>query len=305
MRLCLVYETSFNCGSVRIQSPLPSITDLVMTFISALASRREVSLFASSRRTLVRKQPMEYHCSIELGLSGSLSLSALTRNSKTLSKEKAFVSCLSTDGAEASNSPTVKLTFRSRIRLVISVAPNGSLSRLTTFWFFFFSNSFSSTDRFSSMVPSLFFFPYDSSFVTSSIFLSVIACSCFESKTSSVTGFQFLKRAFLGTAYFSSFSICRLRICRTGSKDFDQADVITSARAAATIACRLVPTGCVTVIQLSSSSSDKKRSAGSSPILMVWMSAGSKAGYRNFSASVTLSRPHFSFLINTARTPGR
>lgn len=165
-----VCETIFDHIPCRIQSLLSSITDLVMTFISAPVFRRAVSLFASLKRTLVQKQLIKYHCSTEPNSPLLLSLSALTQNSTTSSKDKAFMRFFSTDSAEAISPPTVKLTFRSKIFLEISVTLNNSLSRLTSLWFSFFFNGFLSTDRFSYIILFLFFLFFDSSYVTFSIF---------------------------------------------------------------------------------------------------------------------------------------
>ncbi len=132
---------------------------------------------------------MKYYCSIKLNPSKTFSLSELGQNSGNSSKDKILVSYFSIDDEEASSFSTSQLTFMSMICLVISMAINNSLSRVSIFSFLIFSNSFSSTDRFLSMVFSLFFFASDYSLVTSSIFSSVITCCCFEYKTSFVTSF--------------------------------------------------------------------------------------------------------------------
>lgn len=68
-----------------------------------------------------------------------LDFKVLIQNYTALSLIIVFVNYFSTAGAEASNSPTVKFTPRSKIRLIIIVALTNSFNILITHEYFFLS----------------------------------------------------------------------------------------------------------------------------------------------------------------------
>ncbi len=117
----------------------------------------------------------------------------LTWNSTVSSSEMAFVSCFSTAGADANNSPTVRITVRSKICFVMAIAPTDSFKTLISQEFFFLSTLFS------LVAVSV------SSIAVSGEAEEVAIGK--EGKRFSLTGSHSPIRTFLGAEYSFSFSI--------------------------------------------------------------------------------------------------
>lgn len=119
-----------------ITNQASSITSFVITLISALVSNNIRTFEPSSSCNFVLGEPIEYHVWFIIAFWSSSTSKLLTRNLMALSSEIALVSYFSTVVTKARNLPTVKLTPRSKICLVIIVALTDSFKTPTTLEYF-------------------------------------------------------------------------------------------------------------------------------------------------------------------------
>lgn len=110
--------------------------------ISASVSRSAVILEPFCSLIFAFRDPMEYHKKGFFASKVSLQPKVLTRNWIALSSVIAFVSYLLTAGIEENNSPTMRFTSRSKMRLVIMVARIDSFKTSTTLERFLHSTFF-------------------------------------------------------------------------------------------------------------------------------------------------------------------
>lgn len=131
-----IWETRFSLQLCRIAKPASSIISQVIILIFAPVLRRAVKLKSYASLTLRFDNLIEYY-KWEFRVSTELDSKILTQNCIVLSSIVAFIGCFLIASAEASNSPIVKFTARSRIRLVIIIDLTDFFNTLTTHGYFF------------------------------------------------------------------------------------------------------------------------------------------------------------------------